>query len=69
LILLSINYTISKKIVTTIKEMTSNNNNNQPRSNLGIKVKSTKPQTYESKKEREQTHQNCSPSSVQLDLI
>ena len=28
-----------------------------PRSNIGIKVKSTKPQAYESKKERKQTHQ------------
>ena len=43
-------------VVTTIKVTEATTMITIPRSNLGIKVKSTKPQAYESKKEREQTY-------------
>jgi len=40
-----------------------------PRSNLEIKVKSTKPQGYEARKKGNKHTKDCWPSSVQLDLI
>jgi len=50
-----------RKVVTNIKVTTSNNNNKKPRSNLGIKVKSTKPQAKEKERRETNTPRNVYP--------
>jgi len=50
-----------RKVETNIKVTTRNNNNNKPRSNLGIKWKNTKPQAKYKERRETNTPKNVYP--------